>query len=121
LQVKTTKCRHIVWSVDTSHVALLGKHVLTTANRRLEVLCTIQENPRLKTAHGEVPGVLIYTTSHQIKYSLINGNHGIIRTLDLPMYLTRVKGKAIYCLDRDARPRMFQLDPHCPGSPMWQH
>ncbi|EFX70770.1 hypothetical protein DAPPUDRAFT_256620 [Daphnia pulex] len=86
-EVKKTKCRHIVWSVDTSHVTLLGKHVLTTANRQLEVLCTIQENPRLKTAPREVPGVLIYTTSHHIKYSLINGDHGIIRILDLPVYL----------------------------------
>ena len=110
-KVKMTKCRHVVWSADMSHVALLGKHVLTIANRRLEVLCTIQENARLKSATWEDSGVLIYTTSHHIKYSLTNGDHGIIRTLDLPVYLTRVKGKAIYCLDRDARPRMFQVDP----------
>lgn len=105
------KCRHVVWSADMSHVALLGKHVLTIANRRLEVLCTIQENARLKSAAWEDSGVLIYTTSHHIKYSLTNGDHGIIRTLDLPVYLTRVKGKDIYCLDRDARPRMFKVDP----------
>jgi len=110
-QVKLSKCRHVVWSSDMTHVALLGKHVLTIANRRLEVLCTIQENARLKSAAWEDSGVLIYTTSHHIKYSLINGDHGIIRTLDLPVYLTRVKGKSIYCLDRDTRPRLFQVDP----------
>ena len=106
-----SKCRHVIWSADMSHVALLGKHVLIIANRRLEVLCTIQENARLKSAAWEDSGVLIYTTSHHIKYSLTNGDHGIIRTLDLPVYLTRVKGQTIYCLDRDARPRMFTVDP----------
>ena len=104
-----SKCRHVVWSADMSHVALLGKHVLTIANRRLEVLCTVQENARLKSAAWEDSGVLIYTTSHHIKYSLTNGDHGIIRTLDLPVYLTRVKGKTIFCLDRDMRPRQFMV------------
>lgn len=109
--VKMSKCRHVVWSADMSHVALLGKHVLMIANRKLEVLCTVQENARLKSAAWEDSGVLIYTTSHHIKYSLTNGDHGIIRTLDLPVYLTRVKGKTISCLDRDMRPRQFLVDP----------
>ena len=79
-QVKLPNCRHVFRSADMSHVALLGKHVLTIANRRLEVLCTIQENARLKSAAWEDSGVLIYITSHHIKHSLTNGDHGIIRT-----------------------------------------
>lgn len=94
-QVKISKCRHVVWSADMNLVAFLGKHVLTITNRRLEVLCTVQENARLKSAAWDDSGVLIYTTSHHIKYSLTNGDHGIIRTLDLPVYLTRVKGTCI--------------------------
>lgn len=35
-------------------------------------------------------GVLVYTTLNHIKYCLPNGDHGIIRTLDVPVYLTRV-------------------------------
>jgi hypothetical protein len=34
--------------------------------------------------------VLVYTTLNHIKYCLPNGDHGIIRTLDVPVYLTRV-------------------------------
>jgi len=37
-------------------------------------------------------------------------DHGIIRTLDLPIYVTRVKGNSIYCLDRDCRPRVLGID-----------
>jgi hypothetical protein len=35
----------------------------------------------------------------------------VICTLDNPVYLTRVKGKTVYCLDRSARPRTITFDP----------
>lgn len=38
-------------------------------------------------------GVLVYTTLNHIKYCLPNGDHGIIRTLDVPVYLTKVGGR----------------------------
>jgi len=38
-------------------------------------------------------------------------DHGVICTLDNPVYLTRVKGKTVYCLDRSARPRTITFDP----------
>lgn len=40
-----------------------------------------------------------------------NRDHGIIRTLDLPIYVTRVKGNNVYCLDRECRPRVLTIDP----------
>uniref|UniRef100_A0A8D2PDY9 COPI coat complex subunit alpha n=1 Tax=Zosterops lateralis melanops TaxID=1220523 RepID=A0A8D2PDY9_ZOSLA len=56
-------------------------------------------------------GVFIYTTSNHIKYAVTSGDHGIIRTLDLPIYVTRVKGNNVYCLDRECRPRVLTIDP----------
>jgi coatomer protein complex subunit alpha (xenin) len=38
-------------------------------------------------------------------------DNGIIKTLEQPVYLTRVKGKTIYCLDRSARPKTIVIDP----------
>lgn len=35
----------------------------------------------------------------------------MICTLDNPVYLTRVKGKVIHCLDRSARPKTIPFDP----------
>lgn len=37
-------------------------------------------------------------------------DHGIIRTLDLPIYITRIKGNSVYCLDRECRPRVLGID-----------
>ena len=42
-------------------------------------------------------GVLVYTTLNHIKYCLPNGDHGIIRTLDVPVYLTKVRAPVCVC------------------------
>ena len=34
-------------------------------------------------------------------------DHGIIRTLDLPIYITMVKGSSVYCLDRECKTRIL--------------
>ena len=90
----------MVWSSDMSHVALLSKHQVIICNRNLETLCMVNENTRVKSATWDENGVLIYTTSNHIKYALLTGDHGIIRTLELPVYLTKVKGNKVYALDR---------------------
>merc|ERR1719245_492868 len=71
----------------------------------------VNENTRVKSATWDENGVLIYTTSNHIKYALLTGDHGIIRTLELPVYLTKVKGKQVYALDREVRPRILNIDP----------
>ncbi|XP_076308950.1 coatomer subunit alpha [Tachypleus tridentatus] len=109
--VKVNKVKYLSWSGDMSHVALLSKHTLTICNRRLDMLCSVQESSRVKSAAWEDCGVLIYTTSNHIKYALTNGDHGIIRTLDVPIYITRVRDTNVYCLDRECRPRVLGIDP----------
>jgi coatomer protein complex subunit alpha (xenin) len=38
-------------------------------------------------------------------------DNGIIKTLDQPVYLTRVKGQVVHCLDRTAKPQTITIDP----------
>lgn len=38
-------------------------------------------------------------------------DNGIIRTLDQTVYLVKVKGKSVYCLDRQAKPQIITIDP----------
>lgn len=47
--------------------------VVAICNRKLECLCTIHENIRVKSGAWEENGVFVYTTSNHIKYALING------------------------------------------------
>nr|KAF6413016.1 COPI coat complex subunit alpha [Molossus molossus] len=109
--MKISKVKYVIWSADMSHVALLAKHAIVICNRKLEALCNIHENIRVKSGAWDESGVFIYTTSNHIKYAVTTGDYGIIRTLDLPIYVTRVKGNNVYCLDRECRPRVLTIDP----------
>lgn len=40
-----------------------------------------------------------------------NSDNGIIRTLDQTVYLVRVKGKSVHCLDRQAKLQIIDIDP----------
>merc|ERR1719192_734674 len=108
---KIPKCRYVVWSSDMSMVALLSKHLVQICNKKLETLCSIHENTRVKSATWDDSGVLVYTTSNHIKYAITNGDHGIIRTLDTPVYLTRMRGAQVFCLNRECKPRILNIDP----------
>ncbi|MFH4977259.1 hypothetical protein AB6A40_003968 [Gnathostoma spinigerum] len=91
--------------------ALISKHTLTLINRRLEVLCSVNESTRVKSGAWGKDGVFIYTTSNHIKYALIAGDYGIIRTLDVPVYILAIRGDKLYCLNREAAPVEVAIDP----------
>ncbi|EDU41438.1 coatomer subunit alpha [Pyrenophora tritici-repentis Pt-1C-BFP] len=103
--------KYVVWSSDGLHVALLSKHNVTIATKSLEQVSTLHETIRIKSAVFDDTGVLLYSTLNHIKYSLMNGDNGIVRTLEQTVYLVRVKGRNVYCLDRAAKPKILQIDP----------
>ena len=43
-------------------------------------------------------------------FSLIISDHGIIRTLDVPIYITMVRGNKVFCLDRNCKTRVLMVD-----------
>ncbi|XP_066920930.1 coatomer subunit alpha-like [Clytia hemisphaerica] len=109
--VKISKARNVIWSSDMSYVAVVSKHSIAICNRKMENLCNIHESVKIKGGAWDDSGVLVYTTSNHIKYTLTNGDSGIIRTLDMPIYITKVKGSSIYCLDRECKTRVLGIDP----------
>jgi coatomer protein complex subunit alpha (xenin) len=109
--IKVNKVKYVFWSKNMEHAALLSKHTLTIVTKRLEILCTVQESTRVKSGAWDDDGVFIYTTSNHIKYALTAGDHGIIRTLDLPVYIVAVRGSRLYALNREAAPIELTIDP----------
>ncbi|CAG8636627.1 6826_t:CDS:10, partial [Racocetra fulgida] len=110
-EVNTPPVKYVVWSSDHSQVALLSKHTITIANKTLDESCLIHETIRIKSGAWDDAGIFVYSTLNHIKYALSQGDNGIIRTLDQPVYLTKVKGKNVYCLDRDGKTRVISIDP----------
>ncbi|KAG0560938.1 hypothetical protein KC19_9G025800 [Ceratodon purpureus] len=109
-EVSTPFVKYVVWSSDMENVALLSKHAIVVATKKLVHKCTVHETIRVKSGAWDESGVFIYTTLNHIKYCLPNGDSGIIRTLDVPVYITKVSGNSIYCLDRDGKNRVIQID-----------
>lgn len=103
--------KYVVWSNDGLYAALLSKHNVTIVTKTLEQVSTLHETIRIKSATWDDAGVLLYSTLNHIKYTLLNGDNGIVRTLDTTVYLTRVKGRNVYCLDRAAKPKILHIDP----------
>jgi coatomer protein complex subunit alpha (xenin) len=110
-EITTPPVKYVIWSNDGNQVALLSKHTITIANKALEQTALIHETIRIKSAAWDDSGILVYTTLNHIKYALPGGDNGIIKTLDQPVYLTRVKGQVVHCLDRNAKPRTIPIDP----------
>ncbi len=103
--------KYVVWSSDMENVALLSKHAIIIANKKLVLKCTVHETIRVKSGAWDESGVFIYTTVNHIKYCLPNGDSGIVRTLDVPIYITKVSKNTLFCLDRDGKNRVIQIDP----------
>lgn len=103
--------KYVIWSNDGLHAALLSKHNVTIVTKNLEQVSTLHETIRIKSATWDDAGVLLYSTLNHIKYTLMNGDNGIVRTLEHTVYLVRVKGRSVYCLDRSAKPKILQIDP----------
>lgn len=108
--LQTPFVKYIVWSHDMESVALLSKHAIIFASKKLVHQCTLHETIRVKSGAWDDNGVFIYTTLNHIKYCLPNGDSGIIRTLDVPIYITKVSGNTIFCLDRDGKNRSIVID-----------
>ena len=103
--------KYVVWSNDGAYAALLSKHNVTIVTKTLEQVSTLHETIRIKSATWDDAGVLLYSTLNHIKYTLLNGDNGIVRTLDQTVYLVRVKARTVYCLDRNGRPKVLNIDP----------
>lgn len=108
---QTSGIKYTVWSNDNRYLALLGKHTITIVNNKMQTISSLHETIRIKGAAWDDSGVLIYSTLNHLKYSLLNGDSGILKTLENTVYLARVKGNIVYCLTRSGTVEAIQIDP----------
>ncbi|KAL6527457.1 hypothetical protein OROGR_016547 [Orobanche gracilis] len=102
--------RYVVWSHDMESIALLSKHSIVIADKKLVHRCTLHETIRVKSGAWDDNGIFIYTTLTHIKYCLPNGDSGIIKTLEVPVYITKIFGNTVFCLDREGKNRPIIID-----------
>ncbi|GME90701.1 unnamed protein product [Ambrosiozyma monospora] len=110
-EVQINQAKYAYWSADGQYIAFLSKHTILIANKKLEVVMSMHETIRVKSAAWDETGALLYSTLNHIKYVLLNGDHGTIKTLDNTLYLTKIQGKTCYCLTREGTVEAVQIDP----------
>ena len=110
-ELQVPRVKYVVWNKDCTCVALLSKHGIIIATRELEQLCAVSETVRVKSGAWDINNrVFLYTTLNHCKYCLPNGDVGIIRTLDAPVYVTKAHNKQLFCLDRECKTRSLSID-----------
>ncbi|PIA60579.1 hypothetical protein AQUCO_00300222v1 [Aquilegia coerulea] len=92
------------------NIALLSKHSIVIASKKLVHRCTLHETIRVKSGAWDDNGVFVYKILNHIKYCLPNGDSGIIKTLDVPIYITEISGNTLFCLDWDWKNRAVIID-----------
>ncbi|ODV91171.1 hypothetical protein CANCADRAFT_117644 [Tortispora caseinolytica NRRL Y-17796] len=105
------KVKYASWSPDSQYLALLSKHSITVVDRNLELVAEIHEVIRIKSVAWDDSGILIYTTLNHLRFGLMNGDKGILKSLDDVLYVVRSKGKNIFCLSRDGKVVKVEIDP----------
>lgn len=110
----STQSRHPIkyvnWSSDSQYLAMFSKATIYVTNSRLEEICTVNENTRIKSGAWDPIGVFVYTTATHIKYLLPNGENGILRTLETPIYVTSASSTSVTYLDRELRAGKLTID-----------
>jgi coatomer protein complex subunit alpha (xenin) len=110
-ELQVPRVKYVIWNQDYSMVALISKHQIVLANKQFDHLFTISETVRVKSGCWDTAkNIFIYATSNHVKYALPFGDKGIIRTLDIPMYLVRSSGNTIHCIDREGKVRVLEID-----------
>jgi coatomer protein complex subunit alpha (xenin) len=110
-ELHVSRVKYVVWNKDFSMIALFSKHQVVLANKKFEQLCIIGETVNLKGGcWDETHPIFVYTTLNHVKYVLANGDHGIVRGLDAPVYATKVNGTNLHCIDREGRTRVLEIN-----------
>lgn len=68
-QLAVKNVKYVSWSLDGQYVALMSKHTITLATKKLELINSMHETIRIKSAAWDETGVLIYSTLNHIKFS----------------------------------------------------
>ncbi|EGV65925.1 hypothetical protein CANTEDRAFT_101526 [Yamadazyma tenuis ATCC 10573] len=110
-EISANNVKYVSWSNSGQYLALLSKHTITIATKDLELVNSLHETIRIKSAAWDDSDVLLYTTLNHIKYTLLNGDNGIIKTLANILYLTKVSQSKVYCLNRAGEVEVVTIDP----------
>ena len=110
-QVNVAEVKSVQWSRDSEFVCLVTKTGLMVCDRSLKLRCFLSENQRVKGAVWSAENVLVYATKNQLKFTLVDGEHGVLRSLEEPVYLVALKKRSVTVFTREGKLVELEIDP----------
>ena len=103
--------KRVIWNATSTYCAILTAFSIRIVDRTMKQVAVITEKMRVKDALWDEHGILLYSTLSQIKYMLISGENGIVRSLDTPVYIISYHAGIMYAFDRNNKLIHFEVDP----------
>ena len=102
-----------LWSTDFSYVVLFTETGFTLATKRLQVKATVSEAIQVRSGYWSEAGVFFYTTNCHLKYALVNGETGVICSLERPLWIAKVSNTKAFLLTADVAVslKVVNIDP----------
>lgn len=102
--------KYVVTSGNKKFQAYIGPNWIKICDGLLNVLATINEQRKIKSAIWDPSGVLIYNTPVHVKYALPDGHCTTIVSVQETLYITGIKDGKIQCLDRRGLVKQIPVD-----------
>jgi len=86
------KLKNVVWNHNNNYCALITKKAILMMTKGFKQVARINEANAIISAYFTKDSVLIYTTDNHIKYMLVNGDNGILKSVEKPLYAIANQG-----------------------------
>ncbi|KAJ6227520.1 coatomer subunit alpha [Anaeramoeba flamelloides] len=104
-KITVEELKNVVWSKDKQYLALVCKREIVICNRKLKKMTSIEENQKkIKSARWGNINAIFYTTKSQLKYLLLNGESGTVKTLEnSPCFIGKIHNNNIIYFDQNQK------------------
>lgn len=104
------EAKHVIMSENKNYVACVGSNKIVICDGQLNVLSSIFEQRKIKSAAWEESGVLIYSTPVHVKYALTDGEATTIVSVQQTLYIMAVRDNKVFCIDRNGDVKQIPVD-----------
>lgn len=106
------KLKSVVWNHSHKFCALVTKKAILMMNNGLKQVARVPESNAIISAFFTKESVLIYTTENHVKYMLVNGDNGIIKSSEKPLYAVAIKNDNLFVMNSDSQGETIVIDRH---------
>ncbi|EDO08551.1 Coatomer WD associated region family protein [Babesia bovis T2Bo] len=103
VRVFVDKLFNVFVSPSKKLIAAVFRNKVLIYDRKLEKLASAEVHGKIKTAAWYENSAVIYATDERMYYIMVNGDCGVLQSIDAPIYIVRIKNTSLHVMKRDHR------------------